>query len=124
MICASMEGQSNLLISLPAWDVWCRSVGLEIAGRVRGAAGAFGALDSRVWSRPGIGLEMGCGLCRVFVLPCLLCSAETWTLFQGHVARLSSTQLWRLGCVVGLRSVEGSLVGVLGRVGRESGVVG
>ena len=72
-------------------------------------------------ARPGIGLEMGCELCRVLVLRCLLCS---WTLFQGRVARFAYTQLWRLGSVVGLWSAEGSLIGVLSHVGREVGVVG
>ena len=69
------------------------SFDLEITRRIQSAGSAFGALDARVWSQRGIKLATKCKLYRVFVLPCLLYSTETYTLYRRHLKKLTSIQL-------------------------------
>ena len=66
------------------------------------AASAFGALDARVWSPRGIKLATKCKLYRVFVLPCLLYSTETYTLYRRYLKKLTSIQLRHLRSIMGL----------------------
>ena len=79
------------------------SIDLEITcRRIQSAASAFGALDARVWSQRGIKLATKCKLYRVFVLPCLLYSTETYTLYRRHLKKLTSIQLRHLRSIMGL----------------------
>ena len=77
------------------------SFDLEITRRIQSAASAFGALDARVWSQRGIKLATKCKLYRVFVLPCLLYSTETYTLYRRHLKKLTSIQLRHLRSIMG-----------------------
>ena len=78
------------------------SIDLEITRRIQSAASAFGALDARVWSQRGIKLATKCKVYRVFVLPCLLYSTETYTLYRRHLKKLTSIQLRHLRSIMGL----------------------
>jgi len=78
------------------------SIDLEITRRVQSAASAFGALETRVWSQRGIKLATKCKLYRVFVLPCLLYSAETYTLYRRHTKKLTTIQLRHLRNIMGI----------------------
>ena len=78
------------------------SIDLEITRRIQSAASAFRALDARVWSQRRIKLATKCKLYRVFVLPCLLYSTETYTLYRRHLKRLTSIQPRHLRSVMGL----------------------
>ena len=78
------------------------SIDLEITRRIQSAASAFRALDARVWSQRRIKLATKCKLYRVFVLPCLLYSTETYTLYRRHLKKLTSIQLRHLRSIMGL----------------------
>ena len=76
------------------------SIDLEITRRIQSAASAFGALDARVWSQRGIKLATKCKLYRVFVLPCLLYSTETYTLYRRHLKKFTFIQLRHLRSIM------------------------
>ena len=62
----------------------------ELCARIGSACAAFGRLTERVWSRHGIKLRTKLKVYKAVVLPCLLYSAETYTLYRRHVKRLSN----------------------------------
>ena len=78
------------------------SINLEITRRIQCVSSAFGALDARVWSQRGIKLATKCKLYRVFVLPRLLYSIETYTLYRRHLKKWTSIQLQHLRSIIGL----------------------
>ena len=54
---------------------------------------AFGGLWKRVWSHHGISVSTKCKVYKAIVLPTLLYSAETYTLYRRHFRKLSKVHL-------------------------------
>lgn len=97
------------------------SIESEITRRIQSSASAFGALEERVWSQRGIKLATKCKLYRVFVLPCLLYSTETYTLYRRHLMKLTTVQLRHLRNIMGLSWQDRICNGeVLQRAGMQS----
>ena len=69
------------------------SIDLEITRRIHSASIAYASFESRVWTQRGIKLSTKCRLYSVFVLPCLLYSTETYTLYKRHIRKLTTIQL-------------------------------
>ena len=64
----------------------------EISCRIQNACASYGKLEKRLWTRPGIRLSTKCKVYKAVVLPALLYSAETYTLYRGHIRRLDAVQ--------------------------------
>ena len=64
----------------------------EISCRIQSASSSFGKLEKRLWSRNGIRLETKCKVYKAVVLPALLYSSETYTLYREHIRRLETIQ--------------------------------
>ena len=62
---------------------------MEINNRIHAASGAFGGLWKRVWSQDGIKVSTKRKVYKAIVLPTLLYSAETYTLYYRHFRKLS-----------------------------------
>ena len=69
---------------------------MEINNRIQAASGAFGELWKRVWSQHGISISTKCKVYKAIVLPTLLYSAETYTLYRRHFRKLSKVHLRHL----------------------------
>ena len=69
---------------------------MEINNRIQAASGAFGGLWKRVWSQHGISVSTKCKVYKASVLPTLLYSAETYTLYRRHFINLSKVHLRHL----------------------------
>ena len=69
---------------------------VEINNRIRAALGAFGGIWKRVWSQHGITISTKCKVYKAIVLPTLLYSAETYTLYRRHIRKLSQVHLRHL----------------------------
>lgn len=72
------------------------TIDMEINNRIRAASGAFGGLWKRVWSQHGIAISTKCKVYKAVVLPTLLYSAETYTLYRRHIRKLSQVHLRHL----------------------------
>ena len=72
------------------------TIDMEINNRIRAASGAFGGLWKRVWSQHGIAISTKCKVYKAVVLPTLLYSAETYTLYRHHIRKLSQVHLRHL----------------------------
>ena len=68
-------------------------IDVEINNRIQAASGAFGGLWKRVWSQHGISVSSKCKVHKAIVLPTLLYSAETYTLYRRHFRKLSKVHL-------------------------------
>ena len=68
------------------------SIDAEISKRVQSAATAFGKLRRRLWDQRGIHLKTKMKVYRAIVVPTLLYSSETWTLYRRHFKRLDKLQ--------------------------------
>ena len=72
------------------------TIDVEINNRTHAASGAFGVLWKRVRSQHVITVSKKCTVSREIVLPTLLYSAETYTLYLCHFRNLSQVHLRRL----------------------------
>ena len=72
------------------------TIDVEIKNRIQAASGAFGGLGKRVWSQHGISVSTKCKVYKAIVLPTLLYSAETYTLYRRHFRKLSKVHLRHL----------------------------
>ena len=72
------------------------TIDVEINKRIQAASGAFGGLWKRVWSQHGISVSTKCKVYKAIVLPTLLYSAETYTLYRRHFGKLSKVHLRHL----------------------------
>ena len=61
----------------------------EVNARIAKACVAFGRLRGSIWDRSGIRLDTKLKVYRSVVLPTLLHSCETWTVYQRHAKRLN-----------------------------------
>ena len=68
----------------------CRVVHIndEVNARIAKASAAFGRLHGRIWDRSEIRLDTKLKVYRS-VLPILLCTCKTWTVYQWHAKRLN-----------------------------------
>ena len=57
---------------------------------------AFGKLNEKAWERKGLSLELKLKVYKVVVLPSLLYSCETWTVYSHHAKVLNRYHLNRL----------------------------
>ena len=60
----------------------------EVNARIAKASAAFGRLRGSIWDRSGIRLDTKLKVYRSIVLPTLLYTCETWTVYQRHAKRL------------------------------------
>jgi hypothetical protein len=67
-------------------------VDVEIGNRIRNACVSFGKLEERLWARTGIKTSTKCQVYGAVVIPALLYSAETYTLYRGNIRRLCAVQ--------------------------------
>ena len=72
------------------------TIDVEINNRIQAASGAFGGLWKCVWSQHGISVSTECKVYKAIVLPTLLYSAETYTLYSRHFGKLSKVHLRHL----------------------------
>ena len=61
----------------------------EVNARIAKASAAFGRLRGSIWDRSGIRLDTKLKVYRSVVLPILLYSCGTWTVYQRHAKRLN-----------------------------------
>ena len=93
----------------------------EVSCRIRNACASYGKMEKKLWTRPGIRLSTKCKVYKAVVLPALLYSAETYTLYRGHIRRLEAVQQRHLRRVMNIKSYDRiSNMEVLGRAGMES----
>ena len=62
----------------------------EISCRIQSACAAYAKLGKKQWNRPEIRLSTKCKVYKAVVLPALLYSAETYTLYRGQIKRLEA----------------------------------
>ena len=72
------------------------TINVEINNHIQAASGAFGGLWKRVWSQHGISVSTKCKVYKAIVLPTLLYSAETYTLYCCHFRKHSKVHLRHL----------------------------
>nr|VZI44458.1 unnamed protein product [Spirometra erinaceieuropaei] len=65
----------------------------EVANRISKASQAFGRLQSTVWNRHGLQLNMKLKMYKAVILPTLLYGAETWTVYTRQARRLNHFHL-------------------------------
>ena len=93
----------------------------EISCRIQNASASFGKLEKRLWSRNGIRLETKCKVYKAVVLPALLYSSETYTLYRGHIRKLETVQQRHLRRIMKIRwSDHVSNIEVLKRANMDS----
>ena len=93
----------------------------EISSRIQNACASFGKLEKRLWSRVGIRLSTKCKVYKAMVLPALLYSTETYTLYREHIKRLEAVQQRHLRRIMKIKwSDYVSSVEVLRRAGMDS----
>ena len=93
----------------------------EISSRIQSACASFGKLEKKLWSRNGIRLSTKCKVYKAIVLPALLYSAETYTLYRDHIKRLEAVQQRHLRRIMKIKwSDYISNVEVLKRAGLDS----
>ena len=68
------------------------SIDAEIMKRIQSVTSAFEKLRSRLWDQRGIHLKTKMKDDRAIVIPTLLYSSETWTLYRSHIKRLDQVQ--------------------------------
>ena len=75
----------------------------ELTARTQSSWAAFGRLQKCLWGRRSIRLLTKLKIYQAVVLPCLLYSAEAYTLYRRHIKRLSSVHLKQLRTLLGIR---------------------
>ena len=75
----------------------------ELTARIQSAWAAFGRLRKRLWDRHGVRTSTKCKVYRAAVMPCLLYSSETYTLYLRHIRRLSQTHMRQLRCILHIK---------------------
>ena len=65
----------------------------EVTARTAKASVAFGRLRTNVWERNGIRLDTKLKVYKAVVLPTLLYTYETWTVYQRHAKKLNHFHL-------------------------------
>lgn len=75
----------------------------EVTHRIQSACAAYGKLQQRVWTQHNIRASTKCTIYRAFVLPCLLYSMETCTLYQRQINRLSAVYMRHLRMILGVQ---------------------
>ena len=73
------------------WSTLSRVVHIddEVNARIAKASAAFGWLCGSIWDQSGIRLDTKLKVYRSVVLPTLLCTCETRTVYQWHAKRLN-----------------------------------
>ena len=66
-----------------------RVVHIDVIARIAKASATFGRLPGSVWNRSGIRLDTKQKVYKAVVLPTLLCTCETSTVYQQHAKRLN-----------------------------------
>ena len=79
------------------------SADLEVERRTQATAKAFGSLQKRLWSQLDIKRKTKVKVCNVAILPSLLYSVESMTLYQRHIKRLTRSQIHHLLQIHGIR---------------------
>lgn len=69
------------------------SADLEVERRTQATAKAFGSLQKRLWSQLDIKQKTKVKVCNAAILPSLLYSVESMTLYQRHIKRLTRSQI-------------------------------
>ena len=64
-------------------------VDIEVHNRIQSACSAFGKLVKRLWSQSGISISTKCKVYRAVVLPTLLYSVKTHTLYRNDIKKLN-----------------------------------
>ena len=64
-------------------------IAYEVNARITKASAAFGRLRGSAWGRSGIRLDTKLKVYKAVVLPTLLYTSETWTVYQRHAKRLN-----------------------------------
>ena len=92
----------------------------EINSRIKNACVSFGKLEGRLWKQKDICIATKCKVYKAAVLPALLYSAETYTLYRKHIKRLAAVQQRHLRRILRISwSDRVSNVEVLRRAGME-----
>ena len=92
----------------------------EINNRIKNACVSFGKLEDRLWKQKDICIATKCKVYKAAVLPALLYSAETYTLYRKHIKRLAAVQQRHLRRILRISwSDRVSTVEVLRRAGME-----
>ena len=72
------------------------TIDVEINNPIQAASGAFGGLWKSVWLQHGISVSTKCKVYKAIVLPILLYSAETYSLYRRHFRKRSKVHLRHL----------------------------
>ena len=75
----------------------------EVTARAAKASVAFGRLRTNVWERNGTRLDTKLKVYKAIVLPTLLYSCETWTVYQRHAKKLNHFHLSCLRKILKIR---------------------
>ena len=75
----------------------------EINSRIGAAAAAFGKFDKKVFSSHDLKISTKVSVYMAVVLPCILYSAETWTLYRRHIKQLDRFHLKCLRKILNIR---------------------
>ena len=75
----------------------------EVTARTEKASVSFGRLRTNVWERNGIRLDTKLKVYKAVVLPTLLYTRETWTVYQRHAQRLNHFHLSCLRKILKIR---------------------
>ena len=65
----------------------------EVNHRIAKASAAFGNLRDKVWEREGLSTQTKLEVYKAVILPSLLYSCETWTVYSRHMKSLNSFHL-------------------------------
>ena len=78
-------------------------IGDEVTARTAKASAAFGRLRTNVWERNGFRLDTKLKVYKAVVLPTLLYTCETWTVYQRHAKKLNHFNLSCLRKILKIR---------------------
>ena len=65
----------------------------EVDARIAKASTAFGRLRKKVWEKNGLTTRTKLKVCKAVILPSLLYSCETWTVYSSHANKLNRFRL-------------------------------
>ena len=65
----------------------------QVVLRITKASAAFGNLREKVWEREGLSIQTKLKVYKAVILPSLLYSCETWTVYSHHLKSLNSFDL-------------------------------
>ena len=75
----------------------------EVVLRIAKASAAFGNLREKVWEREGLSIQTKLKVYKAVILPSLLYSCETWTVYSRHLKSLNSFHLKCLRKILKIR---------------------